>query len=100
MVGRHHATREGRLGRKATSHDLGACLHVCGLASLRIGLWVYGNPWCLKSLSDNIKVELDGCNRVLQDLGPVSQVLPKEQGYLGEQSCVMNLDGTREPMNG
>ena len=79
---------------KAMGHDLGACLHVCGLASLKIGPWVYGNPWYLRSLSDSIKVGLDGCNGVPWDLSTWSQVLPREQGCLGEQSCGMNFDGT------
>ena len=36
-----------------------------------MGVW---EPWCLKSLSDSIKVGLDGCNGVPRDLGTGSQV--------------------------
>ena len=94
MVGCHHATREGWLDRKATSHCLRACLHAWGPTSPSIGPWVYGNPWCLRSLSNSIKVGLDKCNGVPQGLGTWSQVLLREQGYLGEQSCGVSLDGT------
>ena len=36
---------------------------------------------------------------MLLGLGKWSPMLPREQGHLGEQSCHMSLDGTREPMN-
>ena len=42
MVGRQHAMKEGQLDLKDMSHFLGVCLHACGLASPRIGPWVYG----------------------------------------------------------
>ena len=38
------------------------------------------------------KVGLDRSNGVPRDLGTWSQVLPREQGYFGEQSCDMSLD--------
>ena len=92
MVGRHYATREGQLGRKATSHCLGACLYACRLANLTIGPQMHGTC-CLRSLSNSIKVGLDGCNGEPQDLSSYSHVLPRRQGYLGQQSCGMILDG-------
>ena len=58
-----------------------------GLAHGRIGAL-----GAQRSLSDSIKLRLDGCNRVPRDLGTWSQVLLREQGYLDEQSCSVGLD--------
>lgn len=70
---------------------LGTWLHVFKLVGLRIGQWIYGQPWSHVNYSNSVK---DRCNGILSWCWNMITDAIKSWISLGEQSCDMGCDCT------